>query len=92
MIFIDSLQEKSTLNQYRPAILQTFGDIASAIGSRFETYLSVVGQVLQVAGNVPLQPGAGYELIDYVVSLREGVMDAWSGIIAALRQEKGISS
>lgn len=26
-----------------------------------------------------------YEMLDYVVSLREGIMDAWGGIILALK-------
>jgi importin subunit beta-1 len=26
-----------------------------------------------------------FEMLDYIVSLREGIVDAWSGIINALR-------
>ncbi|KAI9791457.1 MAG: karyopherin beta [Candelina submexicana] len=72
-------------NQFKPAILQTFGDIAQAIGGHFDDYLSVVAQVLQQAASVTVQPDGSYELIDYVISLREGIMDAWGGIIIAMK-------
>ena len=76
-------------NQFKPAILQCFGDIAQAIGAHFETYLSVVAQVLQQAANVTVSPDGAYDMFDYVMSLREGIMDAWSGVILAMKQGKG---
>lgn len=70
--------------QFKPAILQCFGDIAGAIGGHFETYLAVVAQVLQQAATVTAADGS-YEMFDYVISLREGIMDAWGGIIGAMK-------
>ena len=73
-------------NQFKPAILQSFGDIAQSIGGAFESYLSVVAQVLQQAAGISTQENASnFEMLDYIVSLREGIMDAWSGIVMALR-------
>jgi importin subunit beta-1 len=72
-------------NQFKPAILQCFGDIAGAIGGAFEKYLSVVAQVLSQASNVVAGPDGSYEMFDYVISLREGIMDAWGGIIGAMK-------
>jgi len=72
-------------NQFKPAILQCFGDVANAIGGHFETYLSVVAQVLQQAATVTAAPEGSYEMFDYVISLREGIMDAWGGIIGAMK-------
>jgi importin subunit beta-1 len=74
-------------NQFKPAILQCFGDIAQAIGGEFETYLSVVAQVLQQAAGISVQSENqnNFEMLDYVVSLREGIMDAWGGIVMAMR-------
>jgi importin subunit beta-1 len=45
----------------------------------------VVAQVLQQAATVQASPDGSYEMFDYVVSLREGIMDAWGGIIGAMK-------
>lgn len=82
---LNNLRSTALSNQFKPAILQCFGDIAGAIGGHFETYLSVVAQVLQQAGTVTATPENSYEVFDYVVSLREGIMDAWGGIIGAMK-------
>ena len=78
-------QSTALANQFKPAILQCFGDIAGAIGGHFETYLSVVAQVLQQAAGVQASPDGSYVMFDYVISLREGIMDAWGGIIGAMK-------
>ncbi|KAI1814582.1 armadillo-type protein [Poronia punctata] len=82
---LNNLRSAALSNQFKPAILQCFGDIASAIGGHFETYLSVVAQVLQQAAAVTAAPDGSYEMFDYVISLREGIMDAWGGIIGAMK-------
>lgn len=84
---LNNLRSTTLGNQFKPAILQCFGDIAQAIGGHFETYLSVVAQVLQQAAGISVQSEnvANFEMLDYIVSLREGIMDAWGGIIMALR-------
>ncbi|KAI1365405.1 armadillo-type protein [Xylaria arbuscula] len=82
---LNNLRSAALSNQFKPAILQCFGDIASAIGGHFETYLSVVAQVLQQAAGVTPSPDGSYEMYDYVISLREGIMDAWGGIIGAMK-------
>ncbi|KAL2886046.1 Importin subunit beta-1 [Ceratocystis lukuohia] len=82
---LNNLRSSSLSNQFKPAILQCFGDIALAIEGAFETYLSVVAQVLQQAAGVEATADGSYEMIDYVISLREGIMDAWGGIIPAMK-------
>ncbi|PQE21297.1 importin subunit beta-1 protein [Rutstroemia sp. NJR-2017a WRK4] len=84
---LNNLRSTALANQFKPAILQCFGDIAGAIGGHFETYLSVVAQVLQQAAGVQASPDGSYEMFDYVISLREGIMDAWSGIISAMAKD-----
>jgi importin subunit beta-1 len=76
---------RTSTNQLKPAILETFGDIAQAIGTAFNTYLTVVGQVLQQASSVTTSSDLPYEMVDYIVSLREGIMDAWGGILLAYK-------
>ena len=87
LVFPLLIDAQSTIlsNQFKPAILQCFGDIAQAIGGHFETYLSVVAQVLQQASTVSASPDGSYEMLDYVGSLREGISDAWGGIILAMK-------
>ena len=76
----------------KPSILQTFGDIANAIGIHFETYLTVVAQVLQQAAGVSVAPDVSFDMLDYILSLREGIMDAWGGILLAFKESsKGLS-
>ena len=48
--------------------------------------------VLQQAATVMLSDNGAFEMLDYIISLREGIMDAWSGIIIALKQGKGWST
>ncbi|KAL2833938.1 armadillo-type protein [Aspergillus pseudoustus] len=75
----------SSTNQLKPAILETFGDIAQAIGVHFEKYLTVVGTVLKQASLVTASSDVTIEMLDYVISLREGIMDAWGGILIAYK-------
>ncbi|PKY09158.1 ARM repeat-containing protein [Aspergillus campestris IBT 28561] len=75
----------SASNQLKPAILECFGDICQAIGTQFDTYLAVVGQVLQQASVVTVSADVTMEMLDYIISLREGIMDAWGGIILSYK-------
>ena len=45
--------------------------------------------MLQQASGVMVTSDGAYDMFDYVISLREGIMDAWSGIILAMKQGKG---
>ncbi|KAF3933616.1 hypothetical protein ABW19_dt0208506 [Dactylella cylindrospora] len=83
---LNNLRSNHLNQQYKPAILQCFGDIAQAIGGAFETYLPVVMQVLQQASYILIQPDASMDMLDYVLSLREGIMDAYDGVIIAMKQ------
>lgn len=78
-------QSTTLSNQLKPSILETFGDIAQAIGTHFDTYLPVVAQVLQQASNVTASHDVSFDMLDYIVSLREGIMDAWGGILLAYK-------
>lgn len=83
---------RSSTNQLKPAILETFGDIAQAIGTHFDTYLSVVAQVLQQASIVTASSDVNIEMLDYIVSLREGIMDAWGGIVLSYKGKPQVTS
>ena len=69
----------------KPPILETFGDVATSIGVQFETYVTVVAGVLQQANNVSVANDVSFDMLDYIVSLRSGIADAWSGLILAFK-------
>lgn len=49
-------------------------------------------QVLQQASNISAgNTDKNYEMIEYVISLREGIMDAYDGIIIALKDKSKIT-
>lgn len=52
---------------------------------QFDKYLTVVGQVLKQASLVTASSDVTIEMLDYVISLREGIMDAWGGILIAYK-------
>lgn len=41
--------------------------------------------VLQQASSISANSDSNYEMVEYVISLREGIMDAYDGIIIALK-------
>lgn len=82
---LQNVQSNDLDRSVKPAILSCFGDIALAIGARFEPYLQYVMQVLQQAAQVRISAESGYELFDYVNSLREGIVEAYVGITQAMK-------
>jgi len=65
-------------------VLSCFGDIAMAIGAAFEPYLQVSLMMLLQASQTRA-PDDDEELIEYVNSLREGILEAYTGIIQGLK-------
>lgn len=45
----------------------------------------MVAQVLQQANNVSVANDVSFDMLDYIVSLRSGIADAWSGMILAFK-------
>ncbi|KAI5307512.1 karyopherin beta [Ascosphaera atra] len=82
---LNDLRSTNLSNSLKPAILETFGDVAQAIGTGFDKYLGVVASVLQQASGVTVSTDVSYDMLDYIVSLREGIMDAWGGILLAYK-------
>mmetsp|Transcript_42713 Transcript_42713/g.107818 ORF Transcript_42713/g.107818 Transcript_42713/m.107818 type:complete len:861 (-) Transcript_42713:364-2946(-) len=66
--------------EVKPQIFSCFGDIALAVGSRFEIYLESVSSMLQQATQVDLDD-KDPEMYDYLNKLRESICDAFTGII-----------
>ncbi|KAF2299308.1 hypothetical protein GH714_031449 [Hevea brasiliensis] len=66
----------------KPPIFSSFGDIALAIGENFEKYLMYAMPMLQSAAELSAHTaGADDEMTEYTNSLRNGILEAYSGIL-----------
>ena len=83
---MEDLQSPLLHRNVKPHILSCFGDIALAIGPAFEAYLSTAMAVLQQASMVQNAPeSTDYEMMEYVNDLREGIAEAYVGIVSGFR-------
>ncbi|CAG8711793.1 9490_t:CDS:10, partial [Ambispora leptoticha] len=81
---LQNLQSPVLHRDVKPAILSCFGDIALAISGRFDVYLEVVMMVLLQASNMRATEN-NYDMIEYVNNLREGILEAYVGIVQGLK-------
>lgn len=82
---LQNLQSPLLERAVKPAILSCFGDIALAINENYAKYLDVVMGFLGQASGVTYSAESGYDQIDYVNGLREGIVEAYVGIVQALK-------
>ncbi|CAN1250825.1 Importin subunit beta-1 [Linum perenne] len=70
----------------KPPIFSCLGDIALAIGQDFEKYLMYAMPMLQSAAELSAHTtGADDEMIEYTNSLRNGILEAYSGILQGFK-------
>ncbi|KAJ2156840.1 karyopherin Kap95 [Coemansia sp. RSA 552] len=87
-ILLQNLESNVLHRTVKPGILSCFGDIALAIGGRFEAYLEVVFTVLISACNLSAGTQAiDYDTIDYNNNLRVGIFEAFVGITQGLKSD-----
>lgn len=80
----DILRDDSVHRSVKPPVLSVFGDIALAIGPSFRDYVDVVLEFLHQATQAQVDK-SDYDLIDYLNELREGCLEAYTGIIQGLK-------
>jgi importin subunit beta-1 len=83
-VLLENLQSDVLNRNVKISILSCFGDIALAIGPAFEPYFETTMGVLRQAGAVEPNP-LDYDLVDYVGQLREGILEAYTGIVTGLK-------
>jgi importin subunit beta-1 len=85
-LFTD-VESNTVARTVKPSILSTFGEIALAIGPAFERCLPVVMTLLQQAATLGTgsRDQGSYEMLDYVDSLNESILEAYSGIILGMK-------
>ncbi|XP_076458864.1 importin subunit beta-1-like [Babylonia areolata] len=84
MVLLENLGNESVHRSVKPQILSVFGDIALAIGPNFKPYLDVVLTTLQQASQAQVDK-TDYDMIDYLNELREGCLEAYTGIVQGLK-------
>lgn len=87
---LEDLQNPALNRQVKPAVLSCFGDIALAIGANFIKYLPSTFQMLDQAARTKLSSDDD-ELIEYLSSLREGILEAYIGITQGLNDGRNSS-
>lgn len=87
-IMVTNLSNAAVHRTIKPQILSTVGDVALSIGINFQTYLPVVFQILREAAQLNVTVDKNdFEMLDYVNELREGCLEAYTGIAQGLKGE-----
>jgi len=89
-VLLGNLGNNSVHRTVKPQILSVFGDIALAIGPEFRKYLELVLQTLMQASQAQVDR-SDFDMIDYLNDLREGCLEAYTGIIQGLKSDNGPS-
>lgn len=86
---VESLQNEYLHRSVKPPVLSCLGDLAMAIGSQFEHYLSFSMMMLMQASETGA-PEDDQDLIEYVGQLREGILEAYTGIIQGFKDDNRV--
>lgn len=87
-VLFDNLQSKMLSRDVKPTILSSFGDIALGIGAGFEPYMVTTMAVLQQASiSLGSQQLTDFDMVDFLTTLREGIAEAYVGIVGGLRAD-----
>lgn len=84
MILLENLGNDQVHRSVKPQILSVFGDIALALGPEFKKYLEVVMTTLLQATHATIDRSS-FDMIDYLNELREGCLEAYTGIVQGLK-------
>ena len=79
-VLLTNLGDNSVHRSVKPQILSVFGDMALATGPEFRKYLDHILQALMQASQAQVDR-SDPDMLDYLNELREGCLEAYTGII-----------
>ncbi|KAK8679845.1 hypothetical protein V6N13_108809 [Hibiscus sabdariffa] len=82
---LKNLSSNQLHRSVKPPIFSCFGDIALAVADYFEKYLMWAMSALQSAAELSTHTAGDDELIEYTNSLRNGILEAYSGIFQGFK-------
>ena len=83
-VLLTNLGDNSVHRSVKPQILSVFGDMALATGPEFRKYLDHILQALMQASQAQVDR-SDPDMLDYLNELREGCLEAYTGIIQGMR-------
>lgn len=83
---LKNLSSDNLHRSVKPPLFSCIGDIALAIGDNFEKYLMYAMKTLQIAAEMYAHAsGFDLEMTEYINSLRNGILEAYSGIFQGFK-------
>jgi len=83
-VLMTNLSDQSVHRTVKPQILSVFGDMALAMGPVYIKYLDHVMETLCQASQCQVDR-SDFDMLDYLNELREGCLEAYTGIIQGLK-------
>mmetsp|Transcript_1717 Transcript_1717/g.2367 ORF Transcript_1717/g.2367 Transcript_1717/m.2367 type:complete len:866 (-) Transcript_1717:571-3168(-) len=81
---VEALKDTKLHRSVKPPVLCCFGDIALAVCAAFEPFLQFSLMLLMQASNTRA-PDDDEDLIEYVNTLREAILEAYTGIVQGMK-------
>ena len=75
----------------KPLAVAVFADVAMALNGQFARYTQAVMEMLQQASTSVIGPDADEEVVDNINSLRESILEAYTGILHGLQEGKQLN-
>jgi importin subunit beta-1 len=86
---LQDLQSTQLHRSVKPPILSCFGDLALAVGPAFEKYLAYIVPMLQSATALSMEADKNdEEMVDYNNLLRNGIFEAYAGLLQGFKDDK----
>jgi importin subunit beta-1 len=83
---LELLQSQVLNRSVKPHVISLFADIAMAIEGEFERYTNIILGILRQAGEVNIGADcADEDLVEYINTLRNSILEAYTGILQGLK-------